>query len=319
MEQKIICNIQQYVYKLVALENNDLLVLLETKILCLHSPTYSLNNILEISFHNSKIDGICLWKNNHIIIKTPKKLIVIELFSNNTNYKIISELEIFENLFLRYQKMIPLNNFTKILLNTFKKFIIMKEKKDLYTFNLQFTFGHNLGFNSFIQIRPDELVANSSDGKKVFFIDIKIGKILKEINNINIYIEDVDTFCFVNNNIIAMGGDLRDGLYLFDINRRELIYHYKKDWRGYHSLLNIGNNKFLGESYEGRCYGESDDEDELLYCTTFFEYNTQTNEIIKYKTGEDRIYAAKRNHYIKFNGENKIAYHSNKMVYIENI
>ena len=72
MAQKIACNIQQYAYKLLCLDNNDILVLLESKILCLKSPMYSLNNNLEISFQNSKIDAICLWKNNHIIVKTPK-------------------------------------------------------------------------------------------------------------------------------------------------------------------------------------------------------------------------------------------------------
>ena len=80
-----------------------------------------------------------------------------------------------------------------------------------------------------MQTKQNEFVCNSSDENKVFFIDIKKGKIIKVINDIKVYIEDVDSFCFVNNGIIAMGGDLRDGIYLFDINLRELIYHYKKD------------------------------------------------------------------------------------------
>ena len=121
MTQKIVCNIQQYVYKIIALDNNDLLILLESKILLLKSPIYSLNNILEISFQNTKIDGMCLWKNNHVIVKTPKKLIVIEIFLNNTNFRIVSEQEIFENMFIKYQKIISLNNFSKILLNSMKE------------------------------------------------------------------------------------------------------------------------------------------------------------------------------------------------------
>ena len=317
MAQKIVCNIQQYVYKIISLENNDLLILLESKILCLKSPMYSLNNNLEISFQNSKIDAICLWKNNHVIVKTRKKLLVIEIFSNNTNFRIISEKDIFENMFLRYQKIISLNNYTKILLNTMKEFIIMKEKSP-NNFEVQLTFQYNLGFNSFIQIKPDEIVANS-DEKKLFFIDIKKGKIIKSIDNIKACFGDVDVFCFINENIIAMGGDLREGIYLFDINERKLIKQYKKDWRGYHSLLYIGNNKFLGESYSGRCYGESDDEEEELYCTAFFEYKSEKQKIKKYKTGEDRIYALKRSHYVKLNNENKIAYYADKAVYIENI
>ena len=318
MSNKIICNIQQYVYRLVPLENNDLLILLEKKILCIKSPLYLLNDALEISFLNSKIDAICLWKNNHVIIKTPKKLIVIELFDNNKNFRLVSELDIFENLFLRYQKIISLNNYTKILLNTMKKFIIMEEYS-LYNFQVQYQFNYNLGFNSYIQTKQDEVVCNSSDEKKVFFIDIKKGKFIKIIDDIKVYIEDVDTFCFVNEEVIAMGGDLRDGIYLFDINSRELIYHYKKDWNGYHSLLYLGNNKFLGEAYGGRVYGESDDENEELYSTIFFIFNNETNKIKKYRSGESRIYALKRSNYIKFNNLNKIAYYADKKVYIEHI
>ena len=317
MTQKIVCNIQQYVYKIIALDNNDLLILLESKILLLKSPIYSLNNILEISFQNTKIDGMCLWKNNHVIVKTPKKLIVIEIFLNNTNFRIVSEQEIFENMFIKYQKIISLNNFSKILLNSMKEFIIMKEKAP-YNFEVELTFKYNLGFNSFIQIRPDEIVAYS-DEKKVLFIDIKKGKIIKVINDIKAAFGDVDIFCFVNENIIAVGGDLRYGIYLIDINIREQIYHFDKDMRGYHSLLYLGNNKILGESYCGRCYGESDDEEEELYCTAFFEYNNEKQKIKKYKTGEDRIYALKRSHYVKLNNENKIVYYANKTVCIENI
>ena len=318
MANKIICNIQQYVYRLISLENDDLLILLDKKILCIKTPSYSLNDYLEISFQNSKIDAICLWKNNHIITKTPKKLMVIELFNDNKNFRIVSEQNNFENLFLRYQKIISLNNYNKILLNTMKKFIIMDEY-DSNKFQVQYQFNYNLGFNSIIQTKQNEIVCNSSDENKVFFIDIKKGKIMKIINDIKVYIEDVDSFCFVNDDIIAMGGDLRDGIYLFDINLREMIYHYKKDWNGYHSLLYIGNNKFLGEAYGGRVYGESDDESEELYSTEYFIFNNENNKIKKYKSGEGIIYGLKRTNYIKFNNLKKIAYYSNKNVYIENI
>ena len=193
------------------------------------------------------------------------------------------------------------------------------EEYDSNKFQVQYHFNYNFGFNSFIQTKQNEIVCNSSDENKVFFIDIKKGKIIKVINDIKVYIEDVDSFCFVNNEIIAMGGDLRDGIYLFDINLRELIYHYKKDRNGYHSLLYLGNNKFLGEAYGGRVYGESDDESEELYSTEYFIFNNENNKIKKYKSGEGRIYALKRTNYIKFNNLKKIAYYSNKNVYIENI
>ena len=130
---------------------------------------------------------------------------------------------------------------------------------------------------------------------------------------------DIDSFCLVNKNVLAMGGDLRDGLYLFDINKRELIIHYKEDYRGYNSLLSLGNNKFLGESYCGRCYGESDDEEEELYCTNFFEFNDEENKIKIYKSSVDRIYDLRRGNFIKFNEANKIAYSSKNNLYIENI
>ena len=130
---------------------------------------------------------------------------------------------------------------------------------------------------------------------------------------------DRDIFCMVNKNILAMGGDLRNGIYFFDINKRELMYQYKEDWRGYNSLLNIGNNKFLGESYEGRNYAESDDEDEELYCTKYFEYNEKENKIKAYKFSDNRIAELKRENFIKFNNINKIGYSNKSNIFIESL
>ena len=317
-QKKIEININEYVYRLICLQNNDLLVLLDTRIICLKSPDYILNNSLVISFNNSNIDSICLWKNNHIIVKTPSNLYILELNLNNTNYRIVSTSNLYENIMLRYQRMISLNSYTKLLLNTSKKYIILEEALPNF-FQTRNSFFYKLGFNSYIQIRENEIVCNSSNERRVFFIDFLKGKILAKINNIKVYIGDIDPFCFINNNIIAMGGDLRDGIYFFDINKRELIYNYKEDWRGYHSLLNIEKNKFLGESYSGRCYGESDDESEELYCTHFFEYDEKENKIKTYKYSEDRIYALRRSNFIKFNEGGKIGYSSNNIISIENL
>ena len=317
-QKKIEININEYVYRLICLQNNDLLVLLDTRIICLKSPDYILNNSLVISFNNSNIDSICLWKNNHIIVKTPSNLYILELNLNNTNYRIVSTSNLYENIMLRYQRMISLNSYTKLLLNTSKKYIILEEALPHF-FQTRNSFFYKLGFNSYIQIRENEIVCNSSNERRVFFIDFLKGKILAKINNIKVYIGDIDPFCFINNNIIAMGGDLRDGIYFFDINKRELIYNYKEDWRGYHSLLNIEKNKFLGESYSGRCYGESDDESEELYCTHFFEYDEKENKIKTYKYSEDRIYALRRSNFIKFNEGGKIGYSSNNIISIENL
>lgn len=316
--QKIERNIHNYVYRLVPLENSDLLILLEKKILCVKSPDYTLNNCLEIIYQNSKIDAISLWKDNCIIIKVKSKLIVLELFTNNTNYRIISESDLEENIPLIFQRIIPLNNFSILLLNSSGKFITFYQPEP-NKFSSQYTFIHKGYFNSFLQIKPDELVCNSADEKKVFFIDFKKGKIIKEINNIQTYLPDTDSFCKINDDVVAMGGDLRDGIYFFDINKRELIYQYKKDYRGYHHLLSLGNNKFLGESYEGRCYGESDDDLEPLYCTKFFIYNTDTGKIKEYKSSDDRVFDLRRSNFVKFKNENKIAYYSDKIVYIEKI
>ena len=317
-QKRVEHNINQFIYKLMPLENNDLLVLLFSCIKCLKSPNYMLQDALNITFDNIQINAICSWKNNHILVKTNTNFYVIELFSNNTNYRIIYKSELFKNIHLRYQKMISLNNNTKLLLNVFDKIIILQEPVP-NLFQIEKNIFHKFGFNSILQIRKNEIICNSSDDKKVYFINFLKGKILSEIKNIQIYIEDIDSFCFINKNIVAMGGDLRDGIYFFDINKREQIYHYKGDWRGYHSLLKLGNNKFLGESYSGRCYGESDDEMEDLYCTYFFEYNEKENKIQSYKSSEDRVFALKRSNFIKFHGVDIIAYTSNKNLYIENL
>ena len=310
-------NINQPIFRLIPLQNNNLLVVLKTLIKCLKSPDYSIENALDISINNQGIDAVCLWKNNIIIVKTNQKFYFIHINEGNYNFNIISEFNLLENIMLKSQKMISLNNKSNLLINTIGKFIILNEHQPNLLQIEKVFFGINA--NSFIQIRKNEIVCNSSEKKKVYFINSKKGNIISTINNINIYILDIDSFCLVNKNVLAMGGDLRDGIYLFDINKRELIYHYKEDYRGYNCLLSLGNNKFLGESYCGRCYGESDDEEEELYCTHFFKFNKEENKIKLYKYSIDRIYELRRVNFIKFNEANKIAYSSKNNLYIENI
>ena len=310
-------NINQPIFRLISLQNNNLLVVLKTLIKCLKSPDYSIENALDISINNQGIDAVCLWKNNIIIVKTNQKFYFIHINEGNYNFNIISEFNLLENIMLKSQKMISLNNKSNLLINTIGKFIILNEHQPNLLQIEKVFFGINA--NSFIQIRKNEIVCNSSEKKKVYFINSKKGNIISTINNINIYILDIDSFCLVNKNVLAMGGDLRDGIYLFDINKRELINHYKEDYRGYNCLLSLGNNKFLGESYCGRCYGESDDEEEELYCTHFFEFNGEENKIKLYKYSIDRIYELRRVNFIKFNEANKIAYSSKNNLYIENI
>ena len=320
LEQKrniIEYNINQPIFRLIPLQNSNLLVVLKTLIKCLKSPDYSIENALDISINNQGIDAVCLWKNNNIIVKTNQKFYFIHINEGNYNFNIISEFNLLEDTILKSQKMISLNNKTNLLLNTIGKFIILNEHQTNLLQIEKIVFG--IHANSFFQIRKNEIVCNSSDKKEVYFINFKKGKIISKINNINIYILDIDSFCLVNKNVLAMGGDLRDGIYFFDINKRELIYHYKEDYRGYNCLLSLGNNKFLGESYCGRCYGESDDEEEELYCTHFFEFNGEENKIKLYKYSIDRIYELRRVNFIKFNEANKIAYSSKNNLYIENI
>ena len=45
-------NFNQTIFRLVPLENNDLLVLLNTRIKCLKAPNYRIQDALDISFNN---------------------------------------------------------------------------------------------------------------------------------------------------------------------------------------------------------------------------------------------------------------------------
>ena len=310
-------NINQPIFRLIPLKNNNLLIILKSLIKCLKSPDYSLEEALDISINNQQIDAVCLWKDNIIIVKTNQKFYFIEINEANYNFNIISEFNLLEKALLRYQKMISLNNQSNLLINIMGGFVILNENQPNLLQIEKIFFGINA--NSFIQIRKNEIVCNSSDAKQVYFINFKKGNIISKINNINNYILDIDSFCLVNKNVLAMGGDLRDGIYLFDINKRELINHYKGELRGYNCLLSLGNNRFLGESYSGRCYGESDDEEEELYCTQFFEFNREENKVTIFKESADRIYDLRRVNFIKFNEANKIAYSSKNNLYIENL
>ena len=315
-------NLNETIYRLLLLEKNDLLILLQFKIIILHNPDYKLQNFLEIIINNLKLFDACLWKNNQILIITLDKLYSIQLYDNNKNYKSLLELNLYNNINITFKRIIqinPLNKFSKFLLNTYGKFVIYNELLSNKSFQSEISIKNKKCFQSFIQIRNNEIVCNSENEKKVYFIDIKKGIILSKINNINTFILDRDIFCLINKNILGLGGDLRNGIYFFDINKRELIYQYKEDWRGYDCLLKIGNNKFLGESYEGRSYAESDDEDEELYCTKFCEYIEKENKIKVYKNSNSRTVELKRNNFIKFKNIEKIAYTTKKNLYIESL
>ena len=116
-------NINQFIYRLIPLQNNNLLVILKTLIKSLKAPDYSLENSLDISINNQEeIDAVCQWKNNIIIIKTKQKFYFIHINEGNYNFNIISEFELLNDIRLKRQKMISLNNKSKLLLNTIGKF-----------------------------------------------------------------------------------------------------------------------------------------------------------------------------------------------------
>ena len=313
--------LSEKIYRLLSLDNNDLLILLEFKILCLKNPDYKLENSLAININDLKLLEMSFWKNNHILVLTKDNIYYIQLYENNTKYKIILKINLYNYInlkFKRFIQIIPIKEYTKFILNTFGKFLIYGHLSN-NTFQSEMTFIHIKSFQSFIQIKENEIVCNSETEKKVYFIDLTNGEILSKINNIVTFILDRDIFCLINKNILGMAGDLRNGIYFFDINRRELIYQYKEDWRGYNCILNIGNNKFLGESYEGRSYAESDDEDEEIYCTKFFEYNEKENKIKSYKISNSRTAELKRKNFIKFKDIERIAYVENKTIYLEDL
>ena len=118
-------NINQPIFRLISLQNNNLLVVLKTLIKCLKSPDYSIENALDISINNQGIDAVCLWKNNIIIVKTNQKFYFIHINEGNYNFNIISEFNLLENIMLKSQKMISLNNKSNLLINTIGKFIIL--------------------------------------------------------------------------------------------------------------------------------------------------------------------------------------------------
>ena len=316
--------LNEKILRILPRENNDLLILLQSKILCLKSPNYKFENALNIIINDIMFYEMSLWKNNHIIIISLFDLYLVHLSNDNKTYNIIKKSNLYNNIntkFKRFIQVVPLNkfpNYSQFILNSFGKFFIYNQLYD-NSFQSKLTFKNLKCFQSFIQIRKNEIVCNSETEKKVYFIDIKKGNYLAKINNIYTYILDRDIFCFINENILGMAGDLRNGIYIFDINKREFIYQYKEDWRGYNCLLSLGKNKFLGESYDGRSYGESDDEEEELYCTKFFEFNEKDNKLKLYKTSDSRITELKRSNFIKFNNVEKIAYIEMKNVYIEDL
>ena len=177
-------NINQPIFRLIPLKNNNLLIVLKSLIKCLKSPDYSLEEALDISINNQQIDAVCLWKNNIIIIKTNQKFYFIEINEANYNFNIISEFNLLEKALLRYQKMISLNNQSNLLINTLGKLIILDEHQPNLLQIEKILFGINV--NSFIQIRKNEIVCNSSEAKEVYFLNFMKGNIISTINNINI-------------------------------------------------------------------------------------------------------------------------------------
>ena len=172
-------------------------------------------------------------------------------------------------------------------------------------------------FFSIFQINENKLVISSYFEKSIIFLNTKFWTIISTINNIDLSLSN-EIFCMINNDILAVGGDLRSGIYFIDVKNHILKNQYKNNFFGYTILLNLENERFLGESFSGRCYGESDDEEEDLLCTEIYQYDNIKIEPKLIKSGIDRNNFNKRTFIIKLKNFDKIAYFVGKILYAFN-
>ena len=119
--------LSENIFRLFSLDNYDLLILLEFKILCLKNPNYKLENSIEITINDLKLLEMSLWKNNHILVITKDNLYYIQLYENNNKYKIVLTVNLYNYInikFKRFIQIIPLKEYTKFILNSYGKFLI---------------------------------------------------------------------------------------------------------------------------------------------------------------------------------------------------
>ena len=310
MEIKFLKEFNIIIKGILELNNNNLVIYSDKIIHILKYPNYEI--CLTIQKKDFQlIYSICEYKSNYLIISFKTIILMIKL-NDNFEYEIISSCNI---PFICY-KIFTLNNRNKILCNFFNSFSIM-EIINNKSMQLNYIFKCKYSYYSILQVNKNEIVCSSYFEKCIRFIDIKFGTIISIINNIDLSLNE-EIFCIVNKNILCVGGDLRSGIYFIDIDNHILLNQYKKNYLGYTILLSLENKKFLGETFSGRYYGESDDENEDLLCTQIYEYDSENIKPILIKDGTDRNLMEKRSKIIKLKKENKIAFFVRKILYISN-
>ena len=297
--------------RILELNNQNIILYSDKTIYILKYPKYEISFIIQNEKFMS-INYICEYKPNILIISSKNKIYKIELNNNNSQYEILSTYNIQFNCY----KLLPLKNSNKILYNSYHFFSIIENINE-HIMQLNLIYKSKYSFFSIFQINENKLVISSYFEKSIIFLNTKFWTIISTINNIDLSLSN-EIFCMINNEILAVGGDLRSGIYFIDVKNHILKNQYKKNFYGYTILLNLENERFLGESFSGRCYGESDDEEEDLLCTEIYQYDNIKIEPKLIKSGIDRNNFNKRTFIIKLKNFDKIAYFVGKILYVEN-
>ena len=296
---------------ILELNNQNIILYSDKTIYILKYQKYEISFVIQNENFIS-INYICEYKQNILIISTKNKIYKVQLKNNNSQYEILSS----HNIQFSCYKLLPLKNTNKILYNSYSLFSII-ENINRHTMQLNLIYKPIYSFYSIFQINENNLVVSSYFEKSIIFLNINFWTIISIINNIDLSLSN-EIFCMINNEILAVGGDFRSGIYFIDIKNHILKNQYKKNFYGYTILLNLENERFLGESFSGRCYGESDDEEEDLLCTEIYKYDNVKIEPKLIKSGIDRNNFNKRSFIIKLKNFDKIAYFVDKILYIEN-
>lgn len=311
MNNNFLKEFNEKIKSILELNNQNIILYSDKTIYILKYPKYEISFIIQNEKFIS-INYICEYKPNILFISTNNKIQKIELKNNNSEYEILSSYNIQFNCY----KLIPLKNSNKILYNSYKSFSIIENINE-HTIQLNLIYKPIYSFFSIFQINENKLVISSYFEKSIKFLNITFWTIISIINNIDLSLNN-EIFCMINNDILAVGGDLRSGIYFIDVKNHILKNQYKNNFFGYTILLNLENERFLGESFSGRYYGESDDEEEDLLCTEIYKYDNVKIEPKLIKSGIDRNNANKRSFIIKLKNCDKIAYFVDKILYIEN-
>ena len=226
-----------------------------------------------IVYHTQLKNGLIVACNNPIIILKLKK----SLFFFET-YEIIQR--IYNDLNTFCQKIIELddNRFAAGYANSMICYYSNKNTKDnLYVTRGNLNFIGNLsnfcitGRVNLLKINDIEFVGSSKDNKCVqFFIggedDIVENKLIKNINS-NGHPDSM----VKHNDILLVGGQQSEGIYLISLKNYELIKKTKTDLYDIFSIINLSNGNILsGVEEDNRNF-------------SLIEYKIENNELIEVK------------------------------------